>query len=207
MKHLKTYKNYKESLIIDLEFTDIDLMESLNIWHDEILRSIGAEVVNMFHTFKLPEDHKTDIDFLSNDVYFLNSLASISFKKSSVQNTDDLECYINKPCRFMLIYKVEKNELEDPSFIIFQSWNDTLKKWDDAKLYKIHDKIQRFYDKLTSKIIEISDGDQNYIYSTSNSNEWILQNTDRESETYKKIFRKDEFEKLLSDRRVKIKII
>ena len=31
MKHLKPYKKFKESLVIDLQFQDIDLKESLNI--------------------------------------------------------------------------------------------------------------------------------------------------------------------------------
>jgi hypothetical protein len=57
MKHLKSYKNFKESLVIDLQFKGIDdLMESLNIWHDTLLSSIGAEEVDIFDTFKLPRD-------------------------------------------------------------------------------------------------------------------------------------------------------
>jgi hypothetical protein len=67
--------------------------------------------------------------------------------------------------------------------------------------------IKKFYDKLTSKTIEIIDGDEKYVYQTSNGNEWELQNLDRKTDTYQKVIRKDDFEKLLSDRKVKINII
>ena len=67
--------------------------------------------------------------------------------------------------------------------------------------------VKKFYDKLTSKVIEIIDGDENYIYETSNGNEWILQNADAETDVYKKIFRREELQDLLSDRNVKVNIL
>jgi len=209
MRYLKTYNKYKESLEIDLALYNVDLMESLNLWHDVILNSIGAKEENIYDVFKLPREKyqsKMNIDFLSNDVEFINSLSSIALKKSPVQSTDDFECFINKPCKFMFIYGVESNELENPMYILFECWNETLKKWEDAKLYKVNDDVKRFYDKLSSKTIEITDGDQNYIYTTSNGNEWELQNN-KESDVYQKVIRKDEFEKLVNDRKAKLKII
>ena len=211
MKWIKSYQKYKESLVIDLQFSSArELMESLNLWQDAVLSSIGAEEIDIFNTFKLPKDqfqNKMDIDYLSDNVEFLNSLASIALKKAAIQNTDDYETFLNKPCKFMFIYGSESNELENPLYIIFQSWNETVKKWDDAKLYKVNDDVKKFYDKLTSKTIEVVDGDQNYIYTTSNGNEWVLQNTDKENDTFKKYFRKEELEKLLSDKKAKITII
>lgn len=209
MKWIKSYSKFQESLEIDLALYNVDLMESLNLWHDVILNSIGAKEEDIYDTLKLPKEKyqsKMSIDFLSNDVEFINSLASISMKKSPVQSTDDFECFINKPCKFMFIYGSEANELENPMYILFECWNETLKKWDDAKLYKVNDDVKRFYDKLSSKTIEITDGDQNYIYTTSNGNEWELQNN-KESDVYQKVIRKDEFEKLVNDRKAKLKII
>lgn len=209
MKWVKSFKKYKESLEIDLALYNVDLKESLNLWHDVILGSIGAKEEDIYDIIKLPKEqyqNKMNIDFLSNDVEFINSLASIGLKKSPVQSTDDFECFINKPCKFMFIYGVESNELENPIYILFESWNETLKKWDDAKLYKVNDDVKRFYDKLSSKTIEVTDGDENYIYSTSNGNEWELQNN-KESDVYQKVLRNDDFEKLVNDRKAKLKII
>jgi len=107
----------------------------------------------------------------------------------------------------MFIYKIESNELENPEYILFQNWNETLKKWDDLKMYSVKDNIQNFYDKLTSRTIEIIDNDKNYIYTTSNGNDWTLQNSNNEDETYKKSLRKEEVQKILDERNIEYKII
>jgi len=82
-----------------------------------------------------------------------------------------------------------------------------MNKWEDVKLYKVNDEVKKFYDKLTSKTIEILDGDENYIYQTSNGNEWTLQNIDKINDIYQKTFRREELQDLLSDRNVKVNIL
>ncbi len=208
MRFLKNYKSYNESVILQSYIFDID--ESLSISNDILLLSIKANEIDMFDTFKLPKDFyngRLSLDFLSNNIEFINSLTSIALKKSQVNTSDDFQCFINKDCKWMFIYNIESNELENPVFILFQSWNETLKEWTDVKLYKINENIQRFYDKLSGKTIEILDGDDNYIYKTTNKNEWTLQNIEKENDTYKRYFRSDELESLLSDRKVIVNII
>ena len=209
MKFLKKYSNFLESLQIDLTYQVVDLMESLNIWHDVLLSSIGAEQVDIFQTLSLPEEfrEKLDIDFLNDNIEFLNSLASIGLKKSAIQNTDDFQTFVNKPCKFMLIYDINSNELENPEYMLFQVYNATLQKWDETKLYKITDDIKKFFDKLTSRTIEIVEGEQNFIYVTTNGNDWELQNRNKENDTYKKSLRKEELQKIIDDRKVKLNII
>jgi hypothetical protein len=211
MRKIKTYNQFKESLVIDLSFQGIeDLLESLTIWYDALLSAIGAEEVNIFDTLKLPTDDfsdKLDLDILGDNVEFINSLSSIALKKSQLQNSDDYQTFLNKPCRFMFIYDINSNELENPVYIMMQVYNDTLRKWDDSKIYKIKDDVKKFYDKLTSRTIEIVDGDQNYIYTSDNANEWILQNSDKENDVYKSVFRKEELEELIRDKKIKINVI
>jgi hypothetical protein len=208
MKFIYGYKTFLESKL-DTIVNVIDLMESLNIWDDVLLASINASEVDIFKEFTLDDNfkNKLDIDFLSDNVEFINSLASIGLKKSQIENTDDYETFLNKPSKFMFIYDSNSNELENPEYIIFQNWNQTLKKWEEAKLFKINDDVKKFYDKLSSKTIEINDGDENYIYTTSNGNEWELQNREKENDTYKKYFRKEELQGLLDERKVKLNII
>lgn len=210
MKRLKTYDQYRESLSIDLRYDSIDLMESISIWHDALLSSISAKEEDIFDVFSLPKDDfagNMDLDFLEDSVEFVNSLSSIGMKKSAVQNTDDYQTFINKPCKFMFVYKADRNELENPSYIIFQVWNDSLGKWEEANLYSVNDQVSKFYDKLTSKTVEIADGDENYIYQTSNGSDWVLQNSEKENDVYKKSFRKEEMQKLISERGIKLSII
>jgi hypothetical protein len=212
MGKIKTYNQFKESLVIDLSFQGIeDLLESLTVWYDALLSAIGAEEVNIFDTLKLRQDdfsNKLDLDSLGDNVEFINSLSSIALKKSPIQNSDDFQTFLNKPCRFMFLYDINSNELENPIYIMMQVYNDTLSSWDNSKIYKIQDDVKKFYDKLTSRTIEIVDGDQNYIYTTSNgNNEWVLQNKDVENDVYKQTFRKEELEDLVKDRKIKINVI
>jgi hypothetical protein len=212
MRWIKNFQVFKESIVIDLSMMDtmVDLNESLSMWYDLILNSIGAEEINIFDVLNLPKDQyqsNLDVDHFSNDTEFINSLSSIGLKKSQVQNTDDFETFVNKSCRFMFIYNIEANELENPIYIIFQIWNETLNKWEDAKLYKVNDDIKKFYDKLSSKTIELDDSLNKYIYMTSNGNEWVLQNLEKENEEFKKYLRKIDLETLVKDKKLKITII
>ena len=206
---IKKYSEFLESLEIDISYQMLDIMESLNMWHDVLLSSIGAQPVDIFKELSLSDEFKDnlDIDYLNDNVEFLNSLASIRLKKSTPQNTDDYETFINKPCKFMLIYDQSKNEIENPEYILFQSYNEMLKEWEPAKLYKITEDIKKFFDKLTSRTIEIVDGDTNFIYTTSNGNDWELQNLESETDDYKRFFRKEELQSLLDEKKVKLNII
>jgi hypothetical protein len=59
MKFIKPYSKFKESLVIDLNFQDVeDLLESLTIWHDALLNSISAKEIDLFDTLKLPSELK-----------------------------------------------------------------------------------------------------------------------------------------------------
>ena len=216
MKWLKSYRQYKESIVIDLQYQSIeDLMESLNIWHDVILNAINAEELDIFDTLELPEDIKgLDLNILSDNAEFINSLTKKALRKSQLEDTDTLATFVNKPCKFMFIYAPpnddKENEggenliyLENPVYIIFQNKNDGA-----VRLYKVNSDVNNFYNKLSSKTIEVVDGAENYIYSTSNGGaEWDLQNIEKENDIYKKTFRKEELQKLLKDRNVKINII
>lgn len=210
MKWINSFEKFKESLQIDLFYNQIDLMESLSIWHDVLLKSVSADEVDLQRTLNLSVDFEniSDINYLSDNVEFINSLTSIGLKKSAIQNTEDFQTFINKPCKFIFLYDFNTtSELEKPEYIIFQYWNETLKEWTPLKLYKVNDDIKKFYDKLTSKTIEIVENGDNFIYLTSNGNDWELQNSDKESDTYKKYLTKEELQNILDNRKVKLNII
>jgi hypothetical protein len=210
MRVIKSYNKFKESLVIDLVTMSVDILESMNIWHDVLLSAISAEEKDIFDTLKLPKDFyngRLTLDFLSSNIEFINSLSSLGLKKSPLQNTEDYQTFVNKPCKCMFIYDINSNELENPVYITFQVWNETNKNWEDVKLFKINGDVKKFYDKLSSKTIEVADGDENYIYTTSDGNTWELQNLDKENDIYKRFFRKDELQSLLNERKVKLSII
>jgi len=215
MRWLKDFRKYQESIVIDMGVARVgDLLESLSVWHDTLLTAINAEEVeDVINFLELPKGTKMDLDFLCGggdrnpDDEFVKSLTSKKMKKSEVQNTEDYETFLNKPCKFMFIYNEESNELENPLYLMLQTWNESLDEWSDAKLYKVKGDAKKFYDKLSSKTIEVIDGDENYIYTTSNGNEWTLKNSEKENDVWKKVFRKEDLQKLVDDRKVSITII
>lgn len=207
MKYIKSYKSYNESIQIDTAMFDLNIKESLSIWQDSLLNSINAEKKDFKDELKLDRSIKLDLEHLSKNNEFINSLSSLGLKKSNVENTDDYETLLNKSCRFMLIYRIEANELENPEYIAIQFWNDTLSKWDEASLYKVKEDMKKFYDKLSSKTIEIVDGEEKFIYKTSNGgNDWDLF-TGIENEFFKKSLRQEELQQIVSDKNIKISIV
>jgi hypothetical protein len=211
MKYLNNFKKFKESIVVDLTFQSVnDMLESLNILYDTLLSSINAEELDIYDTLMLPSDFLSgnlDLNLVSNSSEFIKSLTKLSLKKSELKNSDDFETFLNKPCRFMFIFDINSNELENPVYLLFQVWSDTLKVWGDLRLYKVNDDVKKFYDKLSSKTIEIIDGDENYIYNISSGNEFVLRNREKMNDVYKDVFRKDEFKDFLSKRNVKVNII
>jgi len=208
MKYLKKYKKYLESKVYSLYV--ISIMESMNVLYDDLLLSISSDKKDFFIDLKLDKDSfgsNLDLDYLSDSVEFVNSLSSLGLKKSAVQSSSDFNTFLIKPCKFMLIYNIESNELENPIYIIIQTWIDNLNQWTDSELYKVNDNIRKFYDKLTSKTIELIEGEQNWIYQTSNGTEWVLQNIENENDIYIKVFRKEEFLDLIEERKPEVRIV
>jgi len=207
MKYLKSFKKYTESLEFTIDILNLDLNESLNLFYENILKSVGSEEVDFYDTLKLQKDDKMsrpDLDMINKSPEFVYSLSSIGLKNSALQSTDDYETFVTTPCRFVMIFRIEASDIENPEYILFQTWNGD--KWDNLKLYKINGDIKNFYDKLSSKVIEIIDGENNYIYQSANRNEWVLQNLEAMNDKFKKYFRKDEFQKFINDNKFKIDI-
>jgi hypothetical protein len=194
---------FSESLKMNLSNDLIDLKESLTVFYDKIMDSIGAKELDIFEELKLSRDFDVDLKNIEKSSSFLNSLLSLGLRMSSINNTDDYETWIDRPCRFLLIYKMESNDIEEPEYLLIQTWLDSLDKWSDTKMYKL-DKINDFYDKLTSKKIIVKDGGVDRIYQSTNSNEWVLQNIDKETDKWKKYFRLDDFQKIISNVEIEI---
>lgn len=211
--YIKTFNSFKESIQIDFDTQNLsDLLESLTIWEDSLLSSIKAEKEDIKKVFDDIKKYKgkVDIDSLSEDSNFMESLSNIGLRKSNVQNTSDFETFLGKPLKFMPIFRVEDNDLMNPMFILIQSYNGSKDEWDDIRLYKVNDDIKKFYDKLSSKTIEIIDNKtkNSYIYITSNSgNDWELKNLNDENDTFKRYLQNSDLEQMASNKSITVNII
>jgi hypothetical protein len=214
MRYLKTFKSFQESLNIDLSIDKkFDISESLSVWQDSLLDSIKAEEVDIFSIFKLDKkdyNEHIDIENLSNDPKFIKTLLVANLKKmGDIQNTEDFETFLKKSCKFLLIYDKDANDLQNPLYLLLETFNEEKNKWNSVKLYKVNDDMKKFYDKLSSKTVELIDkNDKNYIYKTSNSgNNWELQNINNETPIFKKSLSTQDLKQISKKQAAKLNII
>jgi len=204
---IKKFSKFKESLIIDLEDFGIkELNESLSIWVDSLLKSIGATPVDIYTALNLNKNDNTDLEFLDKNNDFITKLSKNGLKKSNLENSSDYETFLSSPCRFMFISDKKAGTLDNPYYILLQTFNQTLNKWETTSIYKINDSIKKFYDQLSSKVIEIDDNGEKFIYETGDKNNWTLKSV-KETDIYKRNFSKEDLEKVIQDRKVKVRII
>lgn len=210
MKHLKSYIEYlKESLDgIEMPYK-IYLKESIGAELESLLNVLDTEKIDFYTFFDVTKDdisEDADIDILVKNKHFLQALRDKFLKKTNVENSDDYETFLKAPIRFFFLYDKNKNDIENPDYIIVQEFDKNMKVWIPFKMYIIKDSMNKFYDKLTSKTIEIKAGNDTYIYNTTNSgNNWQLQNTELENDKFKKMMSSEELESLLGgDTTIKI---
>lgn len=197
------YTKFLESFSID------NILESMSIIEKDLISSISGEELDLFETFKLvKEDYiGKNLNYLSENVEFINSLSSLGLKKSAVQDTDDIETFLNISLKFMFIYNIESNELENPVYLILEMWDEDKMEWTNVKLFKVNGDVKRFYDVLSSKTIELFYKDKNYIYKTSNTNDWELQNLLDETKMFKRFLNNVELIDLMKNSGVSSKIL
>ena len=213
---MKKYLQFiKENISKDIEdiIIQADILESIVTDSDSLLKSVNAEEVNFLDTFKLNADKFTEfmtIENLYNNIEFNNKLNNMKLKKSKLESTDESETFIEKTIdiKFFLIHKINESEIEQPQYIIFQSRKKG-GNWEGIKCYTIKDQIKKFYDKLTSKTIELEKDGKIFIYMTSNGgNNWVLQRTrdNQDDNIFKDNLDNKNIKELLKDSTIKITI-
>lgn len=184
------------------------IKESITTDVDGLLDSIKDEKVD-FYALHLSNDdyiNKT-IDTLYNDADFNKQLFKNNLKKGELDSTMNIENFLRKDIdmKFFFLYSRDETVLDNPNYILLQYYKDN--KWYTIEIYKIKDKIEKFYDKLTAKTIKLTYDSTTYIYTTSNSgNNWQLKNKDKKSNKFKEFLETDDIKELIKNG-AKLKII
>lgn len=192
MKYLKKFESFR----IEEPQTMSELLENLSVVEQNILDSIKAEPISIetFFNGSLPTN---DLEGLIKNSEFNNLLHTKGLTKGNVEFTDDYETFLLNPFKYLLIKDKNKNDLQDPDFIILQTFNSTQQDWNNIKMYKVNGDFKNFYDKLTNRTIEIEHDGFNYLYQTSNKNEWELTNHGG-SDQFPKFLRKEDLLKIIN---------
>jgi hypothetical protein len=192
---------------------EINIDESLITNTEELLESIEAEETNLFDTFKLNRndfDKYFTIQYLFESKDFEEYLKENSYKKTDIESTEDYETFLKNSydIRFFCIYGINQSTIEKPKWIIIQMKEKDSDEWTPVRCYVVNGDMNRFYDIMTSRTIEIKDGENSWIYWTSNSGEeWVLKNVEDENDEFKEYLTSSEIKDLLKDGEFKFEII
>jgi hypothetical protein len=216
MKNINNYNQFLFETATEMKeiFNDADILESIVTDSDALLKSIEAQEIDLYTTFELnPDKLKTgyNIEELYDSDLFNSSLDKKGYKKNELESTEETETFIEETVqiKFFSIYTKKQSELEQPKYIVYQSKNKKDSTWNKLKTYSVNGDMQKFYNKLTNKTVEIKKSDKIYIYQTSNSgNDWGLKkNQESPTDTFKDFMTNDEIKAVLVDDDVSITII
>ena len=177
MHFLKTFTSFNESMDLEIE---------------SILLNMDSETIDPKTIFNYKLTNKS-LEKISDDIDFINALTSKGLKKTDIKSSDDYETFIKTPFKYLFISDINSTELDNPLYIIIQKWDKHLLLWTKPLIYTIKSDINNLYDRMTLRMIELTDKTgEKWIYSTSNGNEWVLQNKEP-NKTFLKVFRDSDF--------------
>ena len=201
MKRIKQFNEF---------ITEKNSIKDIKISIEDLLDVINDNELNLKTTFNLEGEDVTEKDNISklySDAQFNKTLDKKKLKKGKLQDTKDSETLLddNYILRFFFIYEKDAIELEEPKYILVQYYNKSTNEVSNIMLFDNDDSINKFYEMLTDKTIEIQKGKKEFIYQTSNSgNNWELKNPKQVKGKFKDELDSDEVDKLLKNKKIKL---
>jgi len=187
------------------------LNENISTGIAQLLKSVDAEQVDFYYKLGISKDKFMDksIEEIYNDSEFNNALYNKKLKKSELTSTLETENFLKKQydIRYFLLIDRDIPKIDTPKYIVFQYSKKEL-GWSDVFMYKVNGNIRNFFEKMTSRTIEVEDGDKKYVYQTSNSgNNWTLQNIDNQTDEFKDTLENDELRDILKQKNLELNVI
>ena len=192
------------------DFLNEKKIPKLSIGIDELLKVLKDEGNDIFRTFRINKDEvgvRDEIDKLYGNSGFNKNLKKNDLKKGKPQNTQYNETLLDDEyvLKFFFVYDKESIELEEPKFIILQYYNTETNKKSDILGFTNSNNINSFYEKLTDATIELTKGDDTYIYQTSNGgNNWEMKNVQMEDEEMEGTLDKKELQDLIDKKKFNV---
>lgn len=200
MKHLKNY-NF---------FLTEKKIPKISISMDELLSVLDKDKMDAFRTFKINKDEvgvRGDIEDLYKNKGFVKNLTKNKLKHGQLQNSLYSETLLDEKynLKFFFIYDKSSMQLEEPKYIILQYTDNNSNNRSDILGFNNTDNINSFYQKLTDSTIELTNGSDTYVYQTTNGgNNWEMKNVQMEDDDMKGALDKDELQKLINKKNLKI---
>lgn len=181
------------------------IFENMVLNFAPLLDSIKAKKLDPEKIF-IKIDSFIDLNDLYNDDSFNKKIQDKGLYKDNLEVTKEYETFLRDSLniRYFLLYRNNQSELETPKYIFLQTKSGG--KWSQIGLYSINANMQKFYNILTNKTIEITANGVVYKYKTSNGgNDWTLQNKEKTNNIFKDILKTEEIDIILKDTNITVK--
>jgi hypothetical protein len=194
-----------------LNYLQFIIREAIIVDSKDLLMAVKHKKVNIndiFHLDSTNHERKILITELYNDPHFETEIQHQKLEKSQLESSIDFESFLkdNLNIKFFFLFSQGKMNIEQPRYLLLQKRRDE-HQWEPIQSYLILGDIQPFYEALRTKTIELEHRGQTYIYVTTNGgNDWILQNINQTTKTFKKDLTKKQLHKLLNDKDLHIKV-
>jgi hypothetical protein len=199
MKYLKGFKLFEKTLEEAVEeLKDFQKELDINSNITKLIKSVDGIELELGTIFENISGDEDIIEF-EDDVNFNKELEERNLRISQLFDTEESATLIKLRLRYYWIYDKDSTELDTPIYVLLQWVNkdNTLSK---IKLYYIQKDISNFYDELSTvkMIVKQKDKKSNkWIYISSNSGQnWVLQNTENATSTFKITLNSDDVEEL-----------
>lgn len=190
MKWIKTFENF--------DANELGLKLSFEEW----IKASNLAELNFESLFKT---YDTDLEHLLNTPDFMEELSRRNLIVKELHNSKDIAHLLDTNIQFAFIVFADKKNpnIQEPKYVLIQNEEDKIRLF-----YNVED-VNRFHEKLSSRIIKVKEQSttNEYIYMTSNGGmNWILQNTEDETDLFKKEISGETLIQMQTNNKVEIKI-
>lgn len=208
LKDFQKFKKIKESIDgYELPFR-IDLKESITTSPKDALDAVDAVELDIYQELNIdPEevDIKMDLESFVEAPQVLSALSRSEIRIGDVEKTEDSETFLSTPMIYVCLYDKASSDLQHPNYLLLQLWQEETKNRTPIALYKVKDDFKKFYDKLSSKVVELEVEGEKLIYKTDNSgNNWTVQIP---KDGFKSEMTNKEMWEMMHDKNIKVKVL
>lgn len=170
-----------------------------------IVTKCGFQSLNFKSVFEINDQQ--DLEILAKSSDFLKKLQEKQLRATDVEKSNETSSLVLSPIQYMLLYNTADTEAANPVYLLIQdSFNN---KPTAIRLFYVTSEINKFFEYLTNRIIEVTKTDNNkkWIYKTTNAGEnWELQNKSTATSLLKEQMYGDELAELEKNKIISIEI-
>ena len=179
-----------------------DIKLNLKISYDNLIKSSSLVELDYKSIFKT---YQPDLETLVESPEFLADTLERDLVASQIHDSKKQSNLLDTEIKYVFLYSINDDEtnIEEPVYILIQQQNK------EIKLYYTTEDLNRFHEKLSSRIIKVTvrHNNKEWIYVTNNAGvNWLLQNLENETDRFTKEMSGEILTNLKNENKIKIEV-